>query len=103
MAEAPPGPSPQKPPQLSIAPKIYDKADRVREVLYQHAREVLPELSRHEFRGSDSLKNLGANSIDRSEIVMMTLESLNLTVPLIELANAENLDELAGLIPSKMP
>jgi polyketide biosynthesis acyl carrier protein len=96
-AEASPAPSPQ------IASKVYDKADRVREVLYQHAREVVPGLDSHDFKGSDSLKSLGANSVDRAEILMLTLETLGLKVPLIDLAKAENLDELAGLIVSKMP
>ncbi len=96
-AEAPPASSPQ------IASKVYDKADRVREVLYQHAREVLPELASHDFKGSDSLRALGANSIDRSEIIMLTLETLGLKVPMIDLAKAENLGELVGLIASKMP
>lgn len=96
-AEASPASSPQ------IASKVYDKADRVREVIYQHTREVLPGLESHDFKGSDSLRALGANSIDRSEIVMLTLETLGLNVPLIELAKAENLNELVGLIVSRMP
>jgi polyketide biosynthesis acyl carrier protein len=96
-AEAPPAPSPQ------IASTVHDKADRVREVLYQHTREVVPGLESHDFKGSDSLRALGANSVDRSEIIMMTLETLGLNVPLIDLAKAENLDQLAGLLASKMP
>jgi polyketide biosynthesis acyl carrier protein len=102
-AEAPPAPSPQQVAQSPLAPKVHDKADRVREVLYQHTREVIPDLASHDFKGSDSLRALGANSVDRAEIVMMTLETLALNVPMVELAKAENLDELARLIAAKMP
>lgn len=71
-------------------------------VIAQHAREVLPALASHDFKSVDSLRDLGANSIDRSEIVMMTLESLNLSIPLIEIAKAENIGELATLLSNKI-
>lgn len=102
---APPAVATQADPQPQQAPpsQVASKADRVLQVLYRHTREILPDLASHDFKGSDSLRSLGANSIDRSEIVMLTLETLGLRVPMIELAKAENLDELAGLIASKMP
>lgn len=65
------------------------------DTIVRHAREVLPALANHPFRHDDALRDLGANSIDRSEIVMLTLESLSLQVPLIELAGAANVGELA--------
>jgi polyketide biosynthesis acyl carrier protein len=68
------------------------------EVIVQHAREVLPSLAERSIGASDSLRALGANSIDRSEILMMTLETLGLNMPLMELARAENIGQLAGLI-----
>lgn len=71
-------------------------------VITAHTREVLPSLLEHNFQFSDSLKNLGANSIDRSEIVMMTLESLSLRIPLIEIASAENIGELAEILYERM-
>jgi polyketide biosynthesis acyl carrier protein len=103
LAEPESAPTPQDEPQSQLAPEVHDKADRVREVLYQHTREVLPDLASHDFKGSDSLRALGANSVDRSEILMLTLETLSLNVPMIEFAKAENLDELARLIAAKMP
>ena len=71
-------------------------------VIVRHAREVLPNLEQHTFRFDDALKDLGANSIDRSEIVMMALESLSLRMPLVELAGAQNIGELAALIHAKL-
>jgi polyketide biosynthesis acyl carrier protein len=70
-------------------------------IIVGHTREVLPGLDDHSFQLSDSLRELGANSIDRSEIVMLTLESLSLKIPMIEVAKAENMGELAGLLHAR--
>jgi polyketide biosynthesis acyl carrier protein len=71
------------------------------DVITRHAREVLPRLATHGFQPADSLRELGANSVDRSEIIMMTLESLSLRIPLIEMARAQNIGELAGIIHAR--
>lgn len=72
------------------------------ETITTHVREVLPALEEHDFQLTDSLRELGANSIDRSEVVMMTLESLSLNIPLIAIAKAENIGELADIFYQKM-
>ncbi|QUX26960.1 acyl carrier protein [Nocardiopsis akebiae] len=71
------------------------------DLVVEHTREVLPELGSHAFTPSSSLRELGANSIDRAEIIMMTLESLSASIPLIELADARNIGELAERIHDK--
>ncbi|HYD80785.1 MAG TPA: acyl carrier protein [Paucimonas sp.] len=71
------------------------------DVIVGHVREVIPTLANHDFKLTDSLKELGANSVDRSEIIMMTLESLSLSIPLIEMAKAQNIGDLAGIIHAK--
>lgn len=68
------------------------------EIVTCHAREVIPALSDHEFKHSDALRNLGANSIDRSEIVMMSLESCSLNIPLIETVRAQSIGELVDIL-----
>ena len=68
------------------------------ETIVKHAREVMPSLESTPLSPEDSLKALGANSIDRSEIIMMTLESLGLEISLVELARAENMGQLAALM-----
>ena len=72
------------------------------ETITAHVREVIPALEKHDFQLTDSLRELGANSIDRSEVVMMTLESLSLNIPLIAIAKAENIGELADIFYQKM-
>ncbi|GGR19786.1 acyl carrier protein [Streptomyces netropsis] len=71
------------------------------DLVVKHTCEVMPELDGHTFVATDSLRDLGANSMDRAEIIMMTLESLSVTIPLVELAGANNIGELAKLIHDK--
>jgi polyketide biosynthesis acyl carrier protein len=64
------------------------------DVIVKHSRQVIPELEAHAFRLDDALEALGANSMDRAEIAMLTLEELNLNLPRIALHKANNLRQL---------
>lgn len=75
--------------------------ESVFEVIVRHIRDVLPDLAGRPLLPSDSLRALGANSVDRADIIMSTLESLSLDVPLVEMARAENIGDLAGIIHAK--
>jgi polyketide biosynthesis acyl carrier protein len=67
-------------------------------LIAQCVRETIPELAEHEFRRTDRLAELGVNSMDRAEIVVRVLEALRLRVPLVSLAAAKNIGELADLL-----
>ncbi len=75
--------------------------DSIFNIIVQHTCEVIPELEGHSFVEKDRLADLGANSMDRADIVMMTLESLSLQIDLIELVSAKNIGELADLLYEK--
>ncbi|HVI46508.1 MAG TPA: acyl carrier protein [Chitinophaga sp.] len=72
--------------------------DEIFQTLIRSIREVLPELREHQFQEEDQLKELGANSIDRVEILALTVEVLSLDIPLTALQGAHNIGELAALI-----
>ena len=76
--------------------------DDIFKLIVEHTRAILPELSDHTFQRTDSLKDLGANSVDRSEILLMTLEAMNLKVPAVEFHGPENIGELADMIHGKL-
>lgn len=78
-----------------------DKQD-IFSIITRNAREIVPELETHEFQWEDSLRALGANSVDRSEIVMLTLEELSLDIPLSETVRAENIGALATMLAEKI-
>ena len=63
--------------------------------------EVIPELEGKDIPITDSLQEWGANSIDRAEIVMMTLESLSLNIPMAELATTRNIEELVDKLHAR--
>lgn len=69
--------------------------------LRTHIGEVLPTLDVSEIRLEDRLADLGANSVDRMEIITLSLEGLNLNVPLHEVARSENIGELVDLLHRK--
>jgi polyketide biosynthesis acyl carrier protein len=75
--------------------------EQIYAIVTGHAREVVPALHDYSFKPGDSLRELGANSMDRSEIVLMTLESLSLRIPLVETAKARNIDELVDVLHAK--
>ncbi|WP_040063574.1 acyl carrier protein [Pseudomonas batumici] len=66
------------------------------------AQEILPDIEDHQFSGSDRLIDLGANSVDRAEIVMLVQEALQLSIPRVELFGPKNIGELADLFWGKM-
>jgi len=72
------------------------------DLIVTHSRQVVPALAARPIEPGDSFRHLGANSVDRSEIVMMTMESLALEIPLIETARAGNLGELADIMHRRM-
>ncbi|NQX71867.1 acyl carrier protein [Paenibacillus alba] len=71
-------------------------------LIVKHTIEVIPELEDHAFVPSDRLSDLGANSIDRSEIITLTLEAVSLKIPRVDLATAKNIGGLAEVIYGKL-
>ncbi len=71
------------------------------ELIVRHICEVLPNLEGHEFEPSDRLEDLGANSVDRAEIIMITMEALSLQIPRVELFGAKSIGELADVFHKK--
>lgn len=64
--------------------------------------KVIPKFAEVDIQPSDSLKNLGVNSIERMEITMLTMEELELDIPRTELLGPKNLAEFIVLLESKI-
>lgn len=63
--------------------------------------EIIPELEGEDISGDETLVDLGANSIDRGELITLTLERLDLNVSRIEFVSAQTINQLADLIVEK--
>ncbi len=62
------------------------------------AMEVLPFLSADDVTPEKSLKDLGANSIDRMDVVTQSMEALGIVVPMVEFGKVNNLRGLVDVL-----
>jgi polyketide biosynthesis acyl carrier protein len=72
------------------------------DVIAACAREVVPGLEDHAFTRADRLAELGANSLDRADILIRVLEILSLEAPRTTFAGAKNIGELADLLRERL-
>lgn len=59
---------------------------------------ILPEIDANEISMDSVLSELGCNSIDRAEVLTMTMDELHLTIPVYEFHRGENIRALVGLM-----
>ncbi len=76
--------------------------DSILAVLITQIRDVVPDLAGHRISGADAMADLGVSSIERGEILMATLEELELDLPMVQLFGPRNLGELADLLHAKL-
>ena len=70
--------------------------------LLAQIRDVVPELSAHNFARGDSMSDLGVNSIERSEVLLLTLDAIGLKLPPREFHGAKSIGELSDLLYAKL-
>ncbi|MBN2441741.1 MAG: acyl carrier protein [Spirochaetales bacterium] len=69
--------------------------------IINHIKEVVPELENYNIQQTDSLKDLGANSVDRAEIITLMMESLHINIPRIDFFGAKNIKDLVEIFYAK--
>ena len=65
------------------------------EVIKQNIVENLDDVTAEEIETEKSMKDYGANSLDMIEVVSCSMRELNIKIPRAELADIQNIDELA--------
>lgn len=70
-------------------------------IIRRNLLEILPDLNVEEIVPTQSMKDLGANSVDRMDVVIQTKEALDLKFPLNELGGIENLQGLTDFFHLK--
>ncbi|HTI72983.1 MAG TPA: phosphopantetheine-binding protein [Candidatus Limnocylindria bacterium] len=65
--------------------------DAIFQVIKSNVQKVLFDIDPNLITVDQSLVALGANSVDRVEVVMYSMEELNLSIPRVELHGIENL------------
>ena len=71
--------------------------DRIYEELKTAICEVMADLDPGLVNRSESLRNLGTNSVDRAMILMQTMEGLGVRLPMIEFAQAQNIEDIISI------
>jgi polyketide biosynthesis acyl carrier protein len=67
-------------------------------VIKKHIKTILPNVRDEDIKIEGKMADLGANSIDRSDIVIQTMEELQLKIPLVTLGQAKNLQDLTDIL-----
>jgi polyketide biosynthesis acyl carrier protein len=75
--------------------------EEILEIIKRNLLELLPDLEAVAMDPSQSMKDLGANSVDRMDVVIQTKEELGLKFPLNELGGVENIQGLVDFFYAK--
>lgn len=76
--------------------------DEIFLIVKKNILAIMPELAEFTVTIDANLKNLGANSLDRSEIVMQSMRDLKLKLTLVELSKAKDIQGLIDVFYEKM-
>ncbi|GAB7536562.1 acyl carrier protein [Burkholderia sp. 3C] len=76
--------------------------DAILNILFSKVVEVVPDLQGRTLAPADSMAELGLDSIERHEALVLTLEAIGLEVPLVKLHGPRNLGELADLLHARL-
>ncbi|MFC8870533.1 phosphopantetheine-binding protein [Streptomyces sp. NPDC057148] len=68
------------------------------ETIRRNVLVVVPDLDPSEITIDRSLSDLGCNSVDRADVVTMTMEDLGIQVPVAEFAAVHDLRSLTALL-----
>jgi polyketide biosynthesis acyl carrier protein len=72
--------------------------EHVFEVVKNIILEILPGVQSQLISREKSLKELGANSIDRMEVITMSMQELGLKIPLMSFAQVSNIEGLVDVL-----
>jgi polyketide biosynthesis acyl carrier protein len=68
------------------------------ETVKQNVLKVLPDLQPDDVTTEGTLTDLGANSVDRADVVTMSMEDLGLTVPVSEFQEVHDIRSLVDVL-----
>ncbi|MCH2224501.1 MAG: acyl carrier protein [Crocinitomicaceae bacterium] len=75
--------------------------EELKGIIRENLIEIIPELEGEDFTNDETFVDLGANSLDRGELITLTLETIELEISRIEFVKAKTINELADLIAEK--
>lgn len=76
-------------------------SNQIAEIIIAEIRETVPELAEQSISDADSMADLGVDSIERSEVILATMEKLGFKIPMVQLHGPRSIGELASLLHAK--
>lgn len=68
------------------------------EVIKRSIEEIVPDINSENLTMEDSLKEIGVNSVDRMDIIVTTLEELDLHKKMVQFGGLKNIGEIVDVI-----
>ncbi|WP_086932593.1 phosphopantetheine-binding protein [Agarilytica rhodophyticola] len=75
--------------------------DKIFVMVKETIKNVVPKFEDVDINVTDSLKEIGLNSIERMEVTILLMEELEIDIPRIELLGPKNIQELIELLEKK--
>ncbi len=75
--------------------------DEVFKVVRKNVLDILPDVQPEQVTMAVALKDLGANSLDRVDVATMSMEDLGIVMPMMMLADVENIGDLVRVLHCK--
>lgn len=73
------------------------------EVVKNNILEILPKVTADMVTPEHSLSELGANSVDRMEVITLSMADLNLNIALLSFAGVSNIGGLVDVLYNGQP
>lgn len=77
------------------------RKQKILEIIKKNIMAIIPELSIEQITLDKQLKDLGANSIDRMDILLAITEEIGVVMPLSELVQVDNIEGLIDILATK--
>ena len=71
-------------------------------IVQNNILEILTNITPESIKPEISMRDLGANSIDRVDVIIKTMSDLSLKVPLVDFGYVKNIGELVDIFVEKI-
>ncbi|HQE67606.1 MAG TPA: acyl carrier protein [Bacillota bacterium] len=70
-------------------------------IIKRSIMEIVPDIDEKDICPEISMKDLGANSVDRMDIIIQSMKELEIKVPMVEFGNLKNIQGVVDLLYEK--
>lgn len=74
--------------------------DQIKSILFANIADIM-DMDESEINVQESLRDLGANSVDRMEIIVETMRKIGVKINMLEFANIKNIQEMVDFLYEK--